>query len=129
MCKREAKGVSLMKWYGRERDGTYLEPSNEEAVGRNLGEAIGAELQQREYAPADVKEGDDPVHWEHSEEEHERYLAHNRPDCVHGLQLDQLVAREAEVVFHSGYVRIICQLFPSVSKLGPSGSPLCSRPR
>lgn len=107
--RMEDQGVGVDNMVGDGRGDTYLKPSDKETVRRHLSETIGAELQQRENAPADVKEGNDPVHREHGKEEHKRYLAHDRADHVHGLQLDQFVAHEPKVVFHPGDVRIVCQ--------------------
>lgn len=81
------------------REKGRLEPTDQKPVRRQLGKAVGAELEEGEDAPGDVEEGNQPVDGDVGEEEEEGDLAEDGADGVHCLEADKFVAFEAEVFF------------------------------
>jgi len=65
-------------------------------------------LQKREDAPADFESRDDIVHFEHREQEQEWNLANDRPNGIHGLEVDKLIALEAQILGETSDVCIVC---------------------
>lgn len=83
-----------------------LEKANAEAIGSQLAKAIGPALAHGEQGAEDVHHGDGPLHRKGGEEIDERNHAQHGAEGVDGLQLDQLVAKEALVLLHAGDVGV-----------------------
>jgi hypothetical protein len=90
------------------REESSLEPTDKEAISSELGISIDSELQEREDAPCNVKEGNQIVDRNVGEKKEEWDLSGDGTDDVEGLQLDELVAFEVEVFLESGDICIVC---------------------
>lgn len=86
---------------------TYLEPSDEEAIGRHFRESSGSVLKKGKDTPAYIEKGYNIIHRDECKEKHKGNLADNCPHGVHGLQLDKLISFETKILFQSGHIRIV----------------------
>ena len=92
---------------GRRKREEDLKPAHQKPIRHQLGISIHAILQQRKHTPADIQERDEPRHRDFGEQIRERDLADHRADCIHGLQMDELVAMQSQVFLEAGDVGII----------------------
>lgn len=88
----------------------YLKEADHEAICHELCVRIGAILQQGKDTPEQLHARDQPVHRQTRKQIRKRDLADDLGDLTDGLEVDELVPMELEVVGKPGHPRIVCRL-------------------
>jgi hypothetical protein len=94
---RHSKDFSGAKQKRRSGRFAYLKQSNQKPIRHHLAIALNTKLQEREDSPPKIHPWHEPMHRHSGKYPSKGYLTNNRPDDVHGLELNQLITVETEV--------------------------------